>query len=225
MTRFEELSEKVKKDGFMKLPYAEKQEYKAFRDAGEKVVDIPEEPTESKPTDDETVTIKKSAMEEILNRLSSLETGNRQSLSVNSNWEEVETKPVIRTATLRIMGDKYLIDWKRNRKQFNDRTREFDDIYNITLLLPDGTEEQAEMTLSSIAKLDRKEIKILEVTVQKLRKVVGKVKALMVDYENFGKFNRTGDLIDQDVRALKRTFKVELEDKRTLVLDERILNA
>lgn len=224
--------ESLKATGFIRLKADEKAEYQALVGLikGAPVsapVSAPQQVSAPTPKGD-TVTVSKTAFDEIVARLNKLEGETRHDLSLDSNkeWESVDSKPKVLLATMRTFNGRQLIDWKFDRKQWNERLQAMEDIYKIRLLAEDGApEEWVEMTTSEFAKLPRQEIKILEVEVQKLRKVVGKVRAVHHDFDSYGKHNKVGSLIDEDVKALKRVFKIELVDGRRLTVDERILNS
>ena len=221
--RLDEIKAKAKElGGFVKLPYADKQEYKTIKDS--LGITTPDESSELK--DEETIAVPKATFNELIERINRLESekGKSKAAAIGSHWEEIDTKPVIRTATLRVMGDKYLVDYKHDRYNWNEKLREMQDIYKVYFLLPNNEKEEAEMSLSSIAKLSRKEVTILDVQVQKLRRVLGKTDQHIYDFDGFGSGNKLGGKVDVEVHAVNRTFTVELEDKRKITLDEGRLN-
>lgn len=221
--RFNELKER----GFLNLKKEEREEYQNFVNAI-KAGEVTAPAAKPAPAKEETVTVSKSAFDEIVSRLNKLEGETRHDLSLDTNnrWETIDTKPQVLIATMRVLNGKKLIDWKFDRKEWNDRLQSMEDIYKVKLLVEDGEPERwEEITTSELAKLPREEVKILDVETQKLRKVVGKVRAVHHDFDSYGKHNRIGNLVDEDVKALKRVFKIELAGGRRLTVDERILNS
>lgn len=226
-SRFNELKQK----GWKNLNGLERQEFQTlsavFKDNPPVLENYSPDPV--KQNKDEDVVLKRSELSKILDRLNHLERGvNKEGGSVvgshNAEWEEIDTKPRTRTATVRILDGKYLVDWHFERRQFNEKIREMEDIYKITLFAPDKkTTETVEFVWRGLPKLQREEVTILETKVKALRKVVGKTRTAIVDYDNYR--TRSGDQVDMEVRALKRTMVIQFKDGNTYELDESRLNA
>lgn len=219
MSRLDELKAKIEeKGGYFGLEKDEQDEYTKLNKAAKPV---------AKPSG--KVEIESSMLAGILDRLKQLE-AEKKEIKFQLSDGEIETvtdNVGVKTATLRVYQGKYVVDWKDNRKQWNEKLQEMENIYDIFLLLGVGdgehfNTEKVEVTLTEMSKLDRVEVSLLDKKEDKKRKSVGKTQRADVDYSNFK--TTYGEEVPMYVSWSEIKYKVQLPDGRVIELDQSRLN-
>ncbi len=179
-------------------------------------------------TKDTTVEIKKTQLDAIMSRLEALEKEKEDLLSgkavESGEWREVKEFSGKRTATLRTLNGNFLIDWKIDRKVWNEKKHEMEQICKLKWITEDLKELESEMSLSDLARvedrvevvLDSKESKVLE-------KSIGKTRKATVDYEDYK--TTYGDLVATKVRVVNTFWTVILPNGKKVRIHESRLNA
>jgi len=225
---------------FSKMPGEWQARYKAVKyavehkDEGDVMVDnngedvskpvnvaIPEKKEMPKDPHDDTVTVGKTELNKILERLAELENDkkhdDRKQKIQSDKWEVDDEGKRILTATLRRkdVDDKiyYATELKFVRKQFNENLREVELIYKVTWLGVDETIDE-EMPLPQFMTYEREEVKITGEKVVKLKKTVGTTNLVKVDYDKYS--SRVIGKVPVTVTAEDITYDVLLPDGRIL---------
>lgn len=225
--RLEELKQKIKENGgYFSLTADEKEEYKKLKAESEPQLAQLSLQAETTQKED-TVTISKAAFDEILARVARLEGNPNTAINkqTNTDWQPDGEEKRQFVATMRMLGEKFVVDWKRARKQLNPVTRDWEDIYSIKMMDNGGEIEEGEITLSNFAKLPSQQVKIIDIKSVPGKQVFGKVQETIHDYDSYGKKSRPGSTVDNVVRSLKRTFIVDFGNGIIRELEERQLNA
>lgn len=224
--RFDELKAK---GPFLSLNKEEREEYSALKaknDVGAFHAGLVQKAPD-------TVTISKTQMDGILARLDELEAEKKvlqQAKLPEGEWKNIDTKSEVRTAQLREKEGDYFMGFVKNneypKKIVNERTREWEWIYLAKWLKSDGTTVEEPMPLTMFARLERVVVLLKDKEVIEREMTVGTTRVSVPSEADYAKYKTTlGEKVPMKVRDQKISYTIELPDKRTLKVDESILNA
>ena len=231
MSRLQELKDK----GWKNLTGEEREEYQALKSDDELVEDLPEQKPEER-LEEETIEIKKSAIESLLARVETLESANRShemkaGLYPTGEWEEKTEKKRIHIATLKkfreTTDDEYMytVDWRFLKLARDQITNELIQIYKITFRKKNGELVERNMSLSDFAKIiEREEVTILEKKKKSYISVVGRTRTRIVDPEGDGYHVKVGDFVPMKVTRDEYTCTIKMKDGTTFDIPESRLN-
>mgnify|MGYP001578918001 CR=1 FL=1 len=244
MNRLEELQAKVDAQGgsWMKaLNGQERLEYHKLKKAAEsnplkESTKLSEEPQELTKEDiGETVQVSKKTLDAILAKVKMLEDASATTVRVRvddaGQWlpkKEGEKKRVARMAKWRETEEEefqIVMDLKRLKTVYDDLKRRDEDVYVLTLRLPNGETRRKEIYLSNFHKTASiEDVKILKTHEQPERMKVGRSTiAKKYDYDKYLDIPRAP--IDLYGERVLRTHDVQLTDGTVLrELPDRMLN-
>jgi|TARA_Y100000296_G_scaffold70264_1_gene84794 uncharacterized protein (UPF0335 family) len=222
------------KSGFFKMPGEWQKKYKRLKyavdheDDGDTFAD--EEggdmsrpvkvavPEKIKMFNTDKVTIDKSELEKLLERVEKLETEKKSKGQVFSDkWESDDDVDKKKVATIRkkMLDGKplYAIELKFLRKQFNDKMREMELIYQVTWSGEDG-ELLEELPLPRFMAYDREEVSIMDEKKKKLKKVTGTTTLTKVEYDKYR--SKALGKVPVQISAEEITYNVQLPSGRIL---------
>jgi len=177
--------------------------------------------SDKKPFNTDKITLDKSELELMFEKIEKLEAqlaqGPKKNNVFSDKWEPDTDKSGPLKATLRrkdVDGKAYYAtDLKFSRKEFNEKLREMQLIYNVGWSGADGDITE-EMPLPEFMGFDREQVLIVNQQVKKLKKVSGSTTLTKVEYDKF-KSKGLGT-VPMQVTAEEISFDVELPDGRIL---------
>ncbi len=211
----------LKDTGFI---YLKKDQKERYRELSAKSKDTA--PTKAQ---EETVSVPKSQLDEMLKRLENLEGGGKRVQAGLNTWREKKDRVRERTITLKLFtpegeAEMYPVVAHAKKPIYRKVGGELTPFIKITYLKEDDTEVEAEVTLLEYAKVtDRVTADVKKEHVKKLEQRVGKtINRQKYNYDNYN--STPAPAVDQYVTAETRTFDIKLPDGRELNVDENVIN-
>jgi hypothetical protein len=188
----------------------------------------PDEPLETP----KTVTISAKQMDGIMARLDQLEAEKKalQKLPTDGEWKEIDKTSETKTALLRTKNHNYFMGFIKNdeypKKVMNERTREWEWVYLVKWLQPDGEILEEPEVLTQFIKLEQVPVLLRDRSIVEREMTVGTTRYAIPSDDDYSKYKTTlGEKVPMTVRDQKVYFTVELPDKRKLKVEDSILNA
>jgi len=199
------------------------------------------EPPEKSP---ETISITKEELKQLLKEAkeeASVQAGQNLTQMNVGGWEEKkDDKGANKRAHMKLYQKDtdsplgLIIDWKHLRFDYDEKSRDYDkDIYKITVLYDDSTEE-VEMSLLDFIKINNYEtVEIIETKRKKLIKKEGQVRRTGRNKEGYAMSPHPmggtdhvimGDFTDMIVERIEETHIIKRPDGRTLEIPNGRLN-
>ncbi|MBU1621834.1 MAG: hypothetical protein KKF27_21585 [Gammaproteobacteria bacterium] len=190
-----------------------------------------EKPKEVEKSDDTEIKMTKTQLQELIDERLKVKDEEiarmkkeKQSLSLSGeSWEEIDPmqkrKKFADMKLYRETSDDELgliINWKHLKDEWNEKVRDYDQIYKITCIYPDGSTKEFEMPYLKFGTIhDVEKVEIIEEDVKKLRKVYGKVRKAYRDKSGYTYSKPFNEL---DVEDKPGSDWVDLEEIRDHVM-------